>query len=185
MINCPNCNTANSDDAASCSNCGAALSESLYRAPATPTEGVPPEFLDIPEPSPKYSGSDGPEVEDPQQEPEPTQKAPAPSPAGSPLTVGSLVAVSAVPKDRNLALILEIMPGFFGLLGIGWIYSGNTPVGIAWLLGYGLWNLIALILAIFTAGISCFCALPVNIIAMITSALLLNGYIQKNAEKFK
>jgi len=180
MINCPNCDTANQDDALSCTNCGAALSEALYQAPAAPLEGVPPEFLDIPEPSPAYTGAD-----EPQPEPEPAPIAPPPPAADRALTLESLIAASAVPKDRNLALILEILPGFFGLLGIGWIYSGNMGVGIALLVGYGLWNLLALVIAVFTGGIACFCTLPLNVIVMITSALLLNSYIQKQGDAFK
>lgn len=34
------------------------------------------------------------------------------------------------PKDRSIAIILEILPGLFGILGIGWIYAENTAVGI-------------------------------------------------------
>jgi len=33
-------------------------------------------------------------------------------------------------KDRNIALILEILPGLFGLVGFGWIYSNKTDTGI-------------------------------------------------------
>jgi hypothetical protein len=44
-------------------------------------------------------------------------------------------------KDRSIAIILEILPGLFGILGIGWIYSGKTGTGLAWLIGYLIWSI--------------------------------------------
>jgi hypothetical protein len=87
-------------------------------------------------------------------------------------------------KDRSLALILEILPGLFGLLGFGWIYAGNTGVGIAWLVGMLVWTGISAIIAIFSVGISLICTLPVNIAMIVISAVTLNNYTRKRGELF-
>ena len=39
------------------------------------------------------------------------------------------------PKDPTVGLLLELI-GFFGFLGIGWIWAGETAVGIALLIGW-------------------------------------------------
>jgi hypothetical protein len=88
------------------------------------------------------------------------------------------------PKDKNIALILEILPGLFGLLGFGWIYSGNTNTGILWLIGYLLFSIFAVIIDVATGGLACFCTFPVNIVAIVLSATSLNKYIKAHPELF-
>ena len=39
-------------------------------------------------------------------------------------------------RDPFMALLLEIVGGFFGFLGIGWVYAGQPAVGILLLVGY-------------------------------------------------
>lgn len=87
-------------------------------------------------------------------------------------------------KDRSVALILEILPGLFGLLGFGWIYAGNTGVGIAWLVGMLVWTGIAALIAIFSVGISLICTLPVSIAMIVISAVTLNNYTKRKSELF-
>lgn len=87
-------------------------------------------------------------------------------------------------KDRSTALILEILPGLFGLLGFGWIYAGNTGVGIAWLVGMLIWTGIAAIIAVFSVGISLLCTLPISIAMIVISAVTLNNYTKQQAELF-
>ena len=88
------------------------------------------------------------------------------------------------PKDRGLALILEILPGLFGFLGFGWIYSGNTTVGILVLIGMLVWDLIALILIVLSIGLGCFCTVPVNLTLIAMSAFMLNAYTKQHPELF-
>jgi hypothetical protein len=87
-------------------------------------------------------------------------------------------------KDRSVALILEILPGLFGLLGFGWIYAGNLGVGLAWLVGMLIWTGIAAVIAIFSVGISLICTLPVSIAMIVISAVTLNNYTRKKGELF-
>ncbi|MBU0491975.1 MAG: HEAT repeat domain-containing protein [Chloroflexi bacterium] len=88
------------------------------------------------------------------------------------------------PKDQSLAFILEILPGLFGFLGLGWIYSGNTLAGILWLAGMLIWDLFVLVMALFTLGLSCICTLPVNLILLAVSSALLYQYIKQHPELF-
>jgi hypothetical protein len=87
-------------------------------------------------------------------------------------------------KDRSIALILEILPGFFGLLGFGWIYSDNTNTGIMWLVGVLVWDVIAITISILTAGFGCFCTVPINLMLVAISASTLNNYTKQRPELF-
>lgn len=63
-------------------------------------------------------------------------------------------------RDPAVALLLEVIGGFFGLLGIGWIYAGRPASGIVLLLSYWLLDwVIGLTLAIGTLGAWC-CVWP-------------------------
>ncbi len=59
-------------------------------------------------------------------------------------------------RDPTVALLLEVLGGFFGFLGIGWIYAGRTSLGIILLAGYWLLDwVIGLTLAAVTLGAWC------------------------------
>lgn len=88
------------------------------------------------------------------------------------------------PKDRGLTMILEIVAALFGIYGIGWIYAGNTSAGVGWLVGVLVWDLIAVLIAIFTGGIGLFCTVPVSILLIVLSATSLNTYIKNHPEIF-
>jgi hypothetical protein len=87
-------------------------------------------------------------------------------------------------KDKSLAIILEILPAFFSIMGIGWIYAGNTNAGIGWLIGFLVWNAVAIFLDIITFGIFLCVHIPVNIGLIALSAILLNNYIKQKPELF-
>ena len=87
-------------------------------------------------------------------------------------------------KDRNIALVLEILPGLFGILGIGWIYSGKTGTGLAWLIGYLVWSGIAITAAVLSGFTLCFCTVPINLICVGISAFALNSYTKNNPQLF-
>ena len=92
--------------------------------------------------------------------------------------------VARPPKDRSIALILEILPGLFGFLGFGWIYAGNVGAGIAWLVGMLIWTGIAAIIALFSIGISLICTLPISIALIVISSMTLNSYTKQHTELF-
>ena len=88
------------------------------------------------------------------------------------------------PKDRSIALILEILPGLFGFLGIGWIYSGNTTAGVIWLIGFLIWTAMATLISVLTGGIGIICWLPISIALITVSAVTLNNYTKKHPDLF-
>lgn len=56
-----------------------------------------------------------------------------------------------------VALLLELIGAFVGLLGIGWIYAGRPAGGVALLVSYWLLDwIVGLILAVVTLGAWCF-----------------------------
>jgi hypothetical protein len=87
-------------------------------------------------------------------------------------------------KDRGVALILEILPGMFGFLGFGWIYSGNTTAGVIWLICFFAWTVFAAIIDVVTVGIFLLCSLPISIACIAFSAIRLNSYTRKHSELF-
>ena len=158
-IYCPSCNTANPPDAQFCITCGAPLST----APVYETAPMP-EATPTPPPAPEpYAPSVVP--------------TPAPSPAYA-------AAASAMPKDRSMALLLEILPALVGVFGIGWIYGGNITVGVLLMVGMLVWDVVAVLGSVVTLGLGCFCFVPINLVALGVSAYFLNEYMRQHPELF-
>ncbi len=88
-------------------------------------------------------------------------------------------------KDKSVALILEILPGLFGFLGIGWLYSGQTGTGLAWLIGYFIFMVVAITIDVLTVGVGCFCTVPLNIACVALSAYNLNKFTSQHPELYK
>jgi len=55
------------------------------------------------------------------------------------------------PKDPNTAMVIEIVAGYFGFLGIGYLYAGRTAAGLLRLFGWWIFLLVAVFSA---AGLS-------------------------------
>jgi hypothetical protein len=77
------------------------------------------------------------------------------------------------PKDPTVGLLLELI-GYVGFLGIGWIWAGETAIGIGilvgWLILMPIYFVIAGFLTVFLIG---FCMLPLPLIVPIVSGVLL------------
>jgi TM2 domain-containing membrane protein YozV len=76
--------------------------------------------------------------------------------------------VSPQPKDPNTSFLIEMVGGFFGLLGLGYFYVGRTNDGIVRLIAWLAYNItayfvITLLLAVLI-GIIC---LPIQLIIQI------------------
>ncbi len=54
-------------------------------------------------------------------------------------------------KDPNTAMVIEIVAGYFGLLGIGYLYAGRTAAGLLRL--FGFWVFLTL-LVLVASGLS-------------------------------
>ena len=96
------------------------------------------------------------------QPPGPVQYAPPAQPAGR--------------RDRDLAFLLEVLPGLFGLLGIGHMYGGNVVRGVSLLLGY--WIFMAFEGALMFVGVG-FCLLPANLVLPLLSAFWVRRELER------
>lgn len=183
MTVCPACGTQNPDDGKFCIGCGIDLRETATQEklltdsvdtpiepPAPPRADVPPEYL-----APTIA-SGAPPVTPPPAEPtifsQPAE------------TYSATPSLATPAKDRTLTLVLELVPAFFGIFGLGWMYGGNLTVGLILLLGIIVWNVMGLVVAFFTAAVSLCCTVPLNIVFMAASGYFLYDYTKKHPETF-
>jgi TM2 domain-containing membrane protein YozV len=87
------------------------------------------------------------------------------------------------PKDPNTAFLIELVGGFFGLLGLGYFYVGRTNDGLIRLIGWIVYTIIAwvVISLLITIIIGCFCMpvqLAIQIGVPIGSAMSLKNSMQ-------
>ncbi len=88
-------------------------------------------------------------------------------------------------KSRSTAVLLEVLPFFMGLLGVGWLYSGQTTTGLLWLVGFVIWNTFAVVADLLTFGIFACFHLLANLGLVVISAVSLSNYTQQHPELFK
>lgn len=81
----------------------------------------------------------------------------------------------AVPSSRNVSIgvLLELL-GWVGLLGIGWLYMGETRTGLCLLGGWLLLGILARAVTISSFGLGLLCLMPVVIVGPIYSAIRLH-----------
>jgi hypothetical protein len=79
------------------------------------------------------------------------------------------------PKDPTTGLLLELI-GFLGFLGIGWIWAGETAIGIALLIGWLVLLPIYIVVCFFLMFILIgFCLLPLPLLVPIASGIILRN----------
>lgn len=83
--------------------------------------------------------------------------------------------VGPPPKDPSTGLLLELL-GLVGFSGIGWLWAGETAIGIALLLGFWVFLAIEAVLMFVVIG---FCLLPLNLIIPVASGLLLQKRLKE------
>jgi len=96
---------------------------------------------------------------------------------------GQTSAVVVVPaaKTKGTALAIEAVAAIFGIFGIGWLYSGNTAIGILLLIAGFVWDAIALFVLLVSLGFGLFCLVPIHMLLVLGSVLLLNIAAPKTA----
>ena len=83
-------------------------------------------------------------------------------------------------RDPFVALVLEIAGGFFGFLGLGWIYAGRAAPGVLLLVSYWLLDwIVGLTLAIGTLGLWCFVWPAQNLVFGAVSGYLAYRWLEK------
>lgn len=74
--------------------------------------------------------------------------------------------------DPNTAFLIELIGGFFGLLGIGYIYVGRTNDGVLRLVLWILYDIVAfVIISLLLAVIVGFVCIPVQLVIQIAVPL--------------
>ncbi len=70
--------------------------------------------------------------------------------------------------DPNTAFLLEMIPGFFGLLGIGYIYTGRTNDGLIRLILWIAYDVLAacIITALLAVVVGLLC-IPIQLLVQI------------------
>lgn len=81
---------------------------------------------------------------------------------------GGRVNIASQAKDTNTAFLLELVGGFLGLLGIGYLYVGRTNDGVLRLILWIIYDLVAyfVILLLISVFIGILC-IPVQLIIQI------------------
>lgn len=103
---------------------------------------------------------------------------------------------SIQPKAEStdtIAMIIEIVFGLFGIMGMGWIYVGNLPLGIGLFIGWLIIVLIAFLsptlITTLTMGLGVvtYCCLallpPLNIVGAIVSGIRARDYVRNTGAK--
>ena len=91
-------------------------------------------------------------------------------------------AVATPAKDPTTGLLLELI-GFLTLLGIGWIWAGETTIGVVLLIGYlALWYVVTPLFVLVTFGFGIFC-LPLMGIVWLVAPLLSGFLLQKRLKE--
>lgn len=89
---------------------------------------------------------------------------------------------TSLPKDPSTGLLIELLPGFFGFLGIGYLWAGETALGIGLLIGYWLfWAFVGLGTLLSAGLLLCFvpCFALLYFAAPIISAVLLQKRLRQ------
>jgi hypothetical protein len=92
------------------------------------------------------------------------------------------LAYTPAVKDPSTGLLVELLPGLFGFMGIGYLWAGKTALGLVLLLGYWCFWAIVGVLTVLTLGLL-LCFFPFFILlyfaAPIVSALLLQKRLRR------
>ncbi len=60
-------------------------------------------------------------------------------------------------KEPGIGLLIELVPGLFGFLGIGYMWSGEVALGVGLLFGYWMVGVLLTLFTILTVGLLLCC----------------------------
>jgi len=88
------------------------------------------------------------------------------------LSTGRASTKSQSDKDPNTAYIIELVGGFFGLLGLGYFYVGRTSDGIIRLISWIIYDLIAgVTISLLLTVLVGFLCIPIQLVIQIAIPL--------------
>jgi hypothetical protein len=84
------------------------------------------------------------------------------------------------PSDSSdaIAMMLEIIFGFFGIMGMGWLYAGNILVAVIVFVGFLIVAFIEIAIAAATLGIAACLIVPFNLAVAVISGLRARDYVR-------
>ena len=93
--------------------------------------------------------------------------------------------ISSSPSDSSdtIAMVIEIIFGFFGILGMGWLYAGNIPVAVAVFIGFLVVAFIEIAIATATLGIAACIIVPLNLAVAVISGLKARDYVRNSGAR--
>lgn len=84
------------------------------------------------------------------------------------LSTGKATTKSQSTLDPNTAFIIELVGGFFGLLGLGYFYAGRTNDGLMRLIGWIIYSIIAwIVISLLLAVIIGIVCIPIQLVIQI------------------
>lgn len=83
-----------------------------------------------------------------------------------------------VQAAATTSLILEILFGFFSLLGVGHVYTGRIGLGVALMVGWWIYLLFAAAISSLTAGFGACLFVPIYIATPIISGIQASAYVK-------
>ena len=81
-------------------------------------------------------------------------------------------------SSDTIAMILEIIFGFFGILGMGWLYAGNIPIAILLFIGFLIIAFIEMAVVAVTLGFAGCFVFPFNLAVAVISGLRARDYVR-------
>ena len=86
------------------------------------------------------------------------------------------------PSDSSdtIAMLLEIIFGFFGIMGMGWLYAGNFPIAILAFIGFLIIVLVEMFVVSITLGIASCLIVPINLAVAVISGLRARDYVRNS-----
>jgi ABC-type multidrug transport system fused ATPase/permease subunit len=84
------------------------------------------------------------------------------------------------PSDSSdtIAMMLEIIFGFFGILGMGWLYAGNVPIAAVLFVGFLIVAFVEMAIATATLGIAACLIVPFNLAVAVISGLRARDHVR-------
>jgi hypothetical protein len=89
------------------------------------------------------------------------------------------------PSDSSdtIAMMLEIIFGFFGILGMGWLYAGNIPIAVLAFVGFLVVVFIEMAIATATLGIAACLIVPFNLAVAVISGLKARDHVRNTGAR--
>ncbi len=89
----------------------------------------------------------------------------------------SIAPTPEVQGAANISLVLEVLFGLFGILGVGHAYSGRVALGIALMVGWWAYILVAAFIVTVSFGVLSCLMIPIYIAVPIISGLYARTYV--------